>query len=274
MAVAMLPPAFTAALTTLAFLWRIERRDGIVIGLTSHDRDLLVEGLRYRATPGMTPSAIERDDGFDTDTVTLSGALSSDLISDTDLAAGRWDAARLRVSLIDWSDPAAEPLLLIRGELGLVQSGAAGFSAELRGPSSRLDSPAAEETSPSCRASLGDRRCGVAMAGRRRMARVTAINGRALSLDSAHADGIYAAGMLRWLDGANAGLDGRIAASAGTGIMLRDAPAFAPSVGERVLLIEGCDRRFSTCVERFGNALNFRGEPHLPGNDMLIRYGG
>jgi uncharacterized protein len=32
------------------------------------------------------------------------------------------------------------------------------------------------------------------------------------------------------------------------------------------------DQRFSTCVSRFANALNFRGEPHLPGNDLLTRY--
>ena len=44
--------------------------------------------------------------------------------------------------------------------------------------------------------------------------------------------------------------------------------------GSRAELIEGCDRRLTTCAERFGNAVNFRGEPYLPGNDLLTRYPG
>jgi hypothetical protein len=37
---------------------------------------------------------------------------------------------------------------------------------------------------------------------------------------------------------------------------------------------EGCDKQFATCVNRFKNALNFRGEPHVPGGDLLTRFGG
>ena len=34
----------------------------------------------------------------------------------------------------------------------------------------------------------------------------------------------------------------------------------------------GCDKRFATCAERFGNSLNFRGFPSIPGNDFLSRW--
>jgi uncharacterized phage protein (TIGR02218 family) len=44
--------------------------------------------------------------------------------------------------------------------------------------------------------------------------------------------------------------------------------------GVRVRLTEGCDKRFETCRVRFANSVNFRGEPHLPGNDLLTRYPG
>ena len=43
--------------------------------------------------------------------------------------------------------------------------------------------------------------------------------------------------------------------------------------GVRVQLREGCDHTIATCSARFGNAVNFRGEPFLPGNDLLARYG-
>ena len=43
-------------LATIALCWRLERRDGVALGFTTHDRDLVVEGLVYRAAPGMLPT--------------------------------------------------------------------------------------------------------------------------------------------------------------------------------------------------------------------------
>ena len=34
----------------------------------------------------------------------------------------------------------------------------------------------------------------------------------------------------------------------------------------------GCDRQLRTCRERFDNVANFRGFPHIPGNDFVLRY--
>jgi uncharacterized phage protein (TIGR02218 family) len=44
------------------------------------------------------------------------------------------------------------------------------------------------------------------------------------------------------------------------------------SVGAAVVLRAGCDKRFETCRNRFSNAVNFRGFPHMPGNDFVARF--
>jgi hypothetical protein len=41
-----------------------------------------------------------------------------------------------------------------------------------------------------------------------------------------------------------------------------------------VELVEGCDKSLATCATRFANMVNFRGEPYLPGIDLLTRYPG
>lgn len=264
---------FKCELTNLALCWRLARADGAVLGFTSHDRDIAVDGVVYRAMPGMVPSAIERRDTLDPDTVELAGALTSNLITTADLNAGRWDGAQLRVFAIDWTDPYEEPLFLLRGVLGDIESDGTRFSAELRGPAAALELPVVEETSPECRASLGDRRCRVDLSGRRRLARVVSSDGLALVFDDLPgAPDDFAFGLIRWLEGPNAGLSGSIAASAGNSITLRDPPPFETDAGALVELTQGCDKRLSTCSSRFGNAANFRGEPHLPGNDLLVRY--
>lgn len=260
-------------LTTIALCWRVERRDGVTIGLTAHDRDLEIGGLVYRAAPGMVPSAVARSASLDSDSIDVQGALTAEAISEADLLAGRWDGARVLLFACDWSDP-GETAHLGEGTIGSVETRGGSFTAELRGAAAALDRPVVETTSPDCRAELGDRRCRVAMAGRRRFARVTAAEDAMLTLDSAEpvANG-WGSGRLRWFSGLNSGLEDAIALSNGASVTLRRPPRF-DAAGALVEVIEGCDKRLATCAGRFGNAVNFRGEPYLPGIDLLTRYPG
>lgn len=260
-------------LSSIALTWRIERCDGVAIGLTSHDRDLVIDGFAYGAAPGMTPSAVRRSVDLSADTMEASGALTAAAINARDLIAGRWDGARVAVAAIDWSDGSLVADLG-EGRIGAVEFGDGGFTAELAGVAQLLDRPVAEATSPECRAELGDVRCRVAMAGRRRFARVAAADAAVLTLDTAEpVANAYGGGLLRWVSGGNAGLDDSIAASAGMTVTLREPPRFAGE-GALVMLVEGCDKSFATCAARFANAANFRGEPFLPGIDLLTRYPG
>ncbi len=260
-------------LATIAYCWRIERRDGVAIGLTAHDRDLTVDGFRYRAAPGMTPSAVRRSARFDADSMDVTGALSGAAIGETDLLAGRWDGARVVLFAVDWTDP-SQPVPLGSGSIGAVEMRDGTLTAELRGAMAALEAPVVEMTSAECRAELGDRRCRVAMAGRRRMARVAAAAGTVLTLDVAESEpGALGGGVVRWMSGANCGLSDAVAMSDGAQVTLRRRPRFDPE-GALVEIREGCDKSLATCAGRFGNAANFRGEPYLPGIDLLTRYPG
>ena len=260
-------------LTTTALCWRLERRDGVALGFTTHDRDLAIDGLTYRAAPGMLPSSISLSDGFDLDTLDVKGALTSDAIRGEDLRAGRWDGASVSTFMVDWEASDGERLALARGELGEVTVQGDAFQAELKGPTAVLDRPVVEQTSPECRAQLGDRRCQVDMAARTRLTRIaTAIDDTTIEVAEAAAGNAHAYGLARWMSGANCGLETPILRSEGTRLFLREPPAFAPQAGDLVELREGCDKRLATCSGRFANAVNFRGEPHLPGMDLLTRY--
>lgn len=262
-------------LTTIALCWRIERRDGVAIGLTDHDRDLMIDGVLHRAAPGMTPSAIKRSDGLDADTMDVSGALTSTAITESDLLAGRWNGARVLLFAVDWTAAEAARVPLGEGTIGAVETQDDQFTAELRGASAAFDQPVVEETSPECRAEFGDARCRVPLAGRRRLARVAATAGQTVTLDQAEpGDNAYGLGLARWLSGENSGLQSAIASSAGAMITLRHAPPGIVAPGTLVELVEGCDKSIATCADRFANAANFRGEPYLPGIDLLTRYPG
>lgn len=261
------------ALATRAFCWTIERRDGAGFAVTSHDRDLLVGGTLYEAAPGMLPAAITKQLGLKEADAEVAGSLSSGALDEDDLALGRWDGARVGLVLADWRDPGAAVTPLLGGELGEVETGSDGFKTALRGAAAKLARAACPETSPECRAELGDKACRVDMSGRRAMRTIVAVESNQLTLDGAVGDE-FLWGRLRFLDGANTGLSTSVVAVDGVTVTLRDVMRGAIAAGERVMLSEGCDKRFATCCARFGNAANFRGEPHLPGNDLLTRYPG
>ena len=116
-------------LTPIALTWRVERRDGVAIGLTSHDSDLVIDGFDYRAAPGMTPSAVKRSGDLNADTMDVTGARTGAAISEADLLAGRWDGARVVVRAVDW-DARTVVTELGEGRIGQVETRDGAFTAE------------------------------------------------------------------------------------------------------------------------------------------------
>jgi len=263
-------------LTSVAYGWRLERADGVTLGFTSHDVDVTHDGILLRASPGMQPTTVLQSAGLDKDGLDVSGALTSDDIRADDLAAGRWDGAYLEIFLFDWTAPEAGKRVLAAGELGAVSFTDDAFTAELIGLQARLDKAVAPQTSPTCRARFCDAACGLNSARFQHLAKVASYDDNRISITAplAIADGYLAYGQLRWLSGPNCGSTVKIAHHADTEIYAYSAPFHVPKTGDLIALTQGCDKRMSTCAERFGNGANFRGEPYLPGNDLLTRYPG
>lgn len=265
---------FDRPLETVAMVWRIERRDGVALGFIAHDRDVAVAHFLYRAAPGMLPSAIEMDDGFDPLDMDITGALHHQLIRTDDLAAGRWDNASVRIGLVDWQLPDEGIGWLWSGHLGAVSSDGAQFSAELRGIKARLDQPFAPVASPSCRAQFCGAGCGLNRAAFEVLAMVFAADERGVTFDAVTLSdaAMFVHGRIRWISGGNVGLGADIIGQQDSALQIDGQLLAEPAAGDRALLIQGCDKSLATCSDHFGNAANFRGEPHLPGNDLLTRF--
>ncbi len=263
-------------LSTVTTFWRLMRRDGVLLGLTGHDRDLVFDGIVHRAAPGMLPSAVEMEGGLESDTMDVSGALTHDTISRADLMAGRWDGAGLVFGITDWMDPGAASHILARGELGAIEYSENGFQAELKSGKAVLDAPVAPQTSPTCRAALGDAHCKVSLHRYTHEAQVSSVDEAGIEFAGVTAaiapDYLY--GRLRWVSGANAGLGHGIEHVDGAALRLAGELSSAVQPGDRATLYQGCDKYMATCRARFDNMLNYQGEPYLPGNDLLTRYPG
>lgn len=276
---AALQAKLDAGATTLAWCWVLTRRDGAVFGFTDHDRALIAAGVACEPESGFSPGETRSEAGFSPARAAVFGALNSDRIAQADLDNGLWDGAQVDVYRVDWSEPDLF-FKAFTGEIGAVKRGERGFEAEVGGLSARLNRLITRVFSKTCDAELGDPRCAVDLdgGGFRDTVSVSAVvsaQGLCVSGAEARASGWFADGVLDWLTGANAGARARITVHRATGqgalLELDPAPAAAPAPGDEAMLTAGCDKRFSTCRIKFANTDNFRGCPHMPGNDLLVR---
>jgi len=278
------PEALSAHLarevTTLCHCWRVTRSDGAVSGYTDHDQPLTVEGTLFSPQTGFTASEARDTLGLAVDTVDIEGALASSGIDEADLAAGLYDEARVETLLVNWNSPSDFALLRV-ASIGKVTRRDHGFVAELVSATYRMDQVRGRTITRACDAELGDARCGFDLdqpgfSGGGSVLSLPGAGLLAVSGIGAFDAGFFSAGMLSWTSGARAGTAERVSAHrVGTeGVTLVLEPSGRPAVeeGDAFTLKAGCDKAFATCKARFANAENFRGFPHLPGNDAAYGY--
>ncbi len=271
-----------SSLKTLAYGWHLMRRDGVALGFTSHDHDQIVGGVHLSAQPGLAPTKIVSTLGTQSDGLDIDGAFTADALREDDLGNGRWDGAKMHIFLYDWNDLSADIQTLARGELGEVRQSNGAFTAEFLGLTAQLDHEVAPVTSPTCRARFGDHHCKLNRQRFAHILRVERVMGNRLMIDGPIAGDIsdFAFGELRWLTGPATGLSTYILDSDTVSLTLVEIPPIIATIsqdeilGYRVEAIMGCNKSISTCSNRFQNSVNFRGEPYLPGNDLLTRYPG
>jgi uncharacterized phage protein (TIGR02218 family) len=266
--------------TTVCHCWRLTRTDGWVAGYTDHDRPLTIGVVLYAPQTGLSASEARDTLGLAVDTVDVEGALSSDDISEEDIAAGLYDGATVETFLVNWRQP-ADFVLLRKATVGKITRTDGRFVAELESLVHSLDRPNGRYVSRSCDAELGDARCGFDpdnpdFTGTGTVTAYEAPSTLAVTgLDGFEA-GWFAHGVLTWTAGANTGRSERVEEhrkdAAGEALMLRPGSGIVAVEGDTFSVVAGCDKKFATCKAKFANALNFRGFPHLPGNDAAYGY--
>lgn len=260
----------------LAYLptcWKITRQDGTVVGLTDFDQPLEIEGVTYHSAGGFTPSDIDRQLGTTAAQISLQSYFS-DAISEVDIVRGAYDNAAVHVFRVNpYELPTsltATPYQydpLVSGRLGRFTLTDQTYTVEARGLQDQLNKSQGPVTSKRCRNEFCDSICGLNIATYTETHAITEIvSPNQIRIPSSNT--LYVGAKLTWLTGANTGGQTVVIQHA-SGILTLFNPPLTPAVGDTIQIIWNCDKTFSTCVQRFGNGVNFQGEPTLPGQDKI-----
>lgn len=271
---------FAQDVTSVCHCWKLIRRDGTVLGFTDHDRRLVVDSGVFEPETGLSASEARQSLGLSVDTVDVEGALASDRIRDEDIAAGLYDGATVETYLVNWRSP-TKFALIRKATIGKITRADGRFVAELQSLMHRLDQPNGRYVTRKCDAELGDGRCRASLSqpAFNAMGVVESFDGadmvRVSGLDGIDT-GWFSFGTLTWTSGAREGRTERIVDHGNDGslavltLQASNGPPFG--AGDGFTVVAGCDHSFATCKTKFANARNFRGFPHLPGNDVAYSY--
>ena len=265
---------------TLCHVWLVTRKDGVKLGFTDHDRDLLVEGINCQAATGWTAGAAETALGYGPGSLSASGVLDSAAISETDIQLGRYDHAVIELRRVDWQWPDLS-IQLWQGHLSKLTRDGERFTAEIEGPLGALDRMVGRTYGRLCDADLGNSRCGLAVSAPAYtgQGQIVSVQGRKLVLSGleTYDPGWFSGGLITALDGLALTIAAHTKRDDGKAVLvLQSAPSSAlaalMTAGKACSVRAGCDKTYATCKDRFANSANFQGFPHIPGDDFLSLY--
>lgn len=263
-----------SGVVTLATIWTVTRTDGIVIGFTDHDVDLVIGGVTYQSATGYTRTAIQSTANFAVDNLELDGLIVASAVSEDDLRGNKYQGAEVTVSVCDYTDP--DPVLLRRGWIGQITIRDGVYSAELRGLSDRLQQTIGRVYGRDCDADLGDARCGIdlGLPEHNATGTVGTVTSDSIFHDAARTEIKWTAGKLTWTSGNNNGVSIEVKKADGAGnIELWQAMPKPIAEGDAYAIQAGCQkRRVQDCIALYDNAINFRGFDTIPGTDYLANY--
>lgn len=266
--------------TRLCRCWRVRRHDGIEFGFTDHDEDVTFGGTVFRASTGLDASALQSANGLSVDNGQAFGALTAAAISEKDVRAGRFDGAGLDHWIVDWERPDLR-VLMFCGTFGEIRLKDGAFEVELRGLAEGLNAAVGRTVLRRCDRAVGDAKCGFNLEAEGFSAVGEALAGSGADTIVASglagfAEGWFTHGVVTWLTGPNAGETAQVKSDVrdGTGrrLFLWQEPGEPLGHGHRFRVTAGCDKRAETCQAKFKNFLNFRGFPHIPGEDWVAAY--
>jgi uncharacterized phage protein (TIGR02218 family) len=294
---------------TCAYLWKVKRDDGVILGFTTHDLDIAYDNgdgdglVTYLGSTGLVNSAVAGNSDLSVDNCEAQAFLDSPSMTESDLRAGLYDESVIKVMIVNWADLGMGHLLLRQGTVGIFKLKNGIFNTELRGLAYKLTTVLGRTYGTLCRAQFGSGLNGIDTCDDSRNLNVAQYlcrvdvtlyqqNGSVASAEdnrtivpnvglvmrgsatptAAAASGWFNDGLITFTSGELSGQKAEVKDWDGTTLALYLPLQFTPAPGDTFTIEPGCNKTLGDCRDKFNNVINRRAEDFIPGMDQILNY--
>ena len=260
---------------TICTLFSIVAQDGTSRYFTDHNNTLSVGGHSYVPSAGVSRQKLTVSNNAEVSNQEVAATILD--MPEGELQSGKWDNAKIEVSICGWKNPSAGKIIIFSGRIGVIQWTDAGFQADIQNYLRDLNKNIGSLVTAGCRHQLYSTSspraigfCGVNKAANTITGSVAHVLTQRIKFNIASTGkttGWASAGFLKFTSGPNAGLSYTVkiheVAGYGESVELYTPCIGTVTPGTTFELSAGCDHTFETCKTKFSNAANFGGFPHL-----------
>lgn len=257
---------------TIAHCWKIERKDGVIIALTNHDKNLVIDGLTYSPLAAPESTSLSFSTALNVDNTEMTSVLASEFINELDILGGKYDYAVTTIFIYDYVANSTIKTL-VSGYIGEVTTTNRTYTAEVRGYAQHLQKKHFKITTRTCPLIFGEQgtnKCNKSLAGLEETTTISEVSGQQkFKINSSAVNEFYTNGVVEWMSGQNLGIRLDIALYRDQEVTLWESMPYPISVGDSVKMTAGCLKTLDACIS-YNNIENYGGDPFLPGNDYYL----
>jgi uncharacterized phage protein (TIGR02218 family) len=276
---------------TRARMLRLDLVDGTTLAITDHDKNLIFDlgdgSETYLASTGMSVSDVQQSTGFDADDFEVTGPVTdTGLTTKTALLGGRFDGAVARLFQVNWANLADGAIEIQNGTVALATVRGGSFKLTVHSEIGKFQQTLGDVTTLQCRYDFGTAPCpAVPVSVTATVSAVTDERSFSVTYAGTYASDYFNKGTVQFTSGTLAGtrkveVYDFTSGGAGAGsLVLWTGLVEAPDIGDVLTLRQGCydlasnqSKSRVACVALLGSAVDFGGEPDLPGQDKMLTY--
>lgn len=248
-------------------------RDGTKIGITDHDEDIAFSlpeaagSVDYLAGTGFRISDVEIPINLDPGNYEVTGPIDA-VVTLPQLLGGRWRRAITYLFEVNWQAPAAA-IDLMKGVVTMTGPSGGEFKFEVQDDRHKLNQVVGYSITNQCRRDFAACCVNIAPETATTVASVTSALEITVAATITAQD--FVGGKIWFTSGVLAGTDPvEIFGVSGSTLTLFEPLPDVPTIGDALIIKEGCDGTLDQCRDRFSNAVNRIAFDAVPGSQALL----
>lgn len=263
---------YQSEVMTLSYLWKCTRMDGQVFGFTDADVDITFDGVLYKSSSAITPSATATQSSLAVNNLEVKAILDDETITESDLMAGLWNNAQIFLYQCDYRDITKGVVICASGQISDITINKTYFSTELRSLSQLAQNNVGTTYTTACTAILGDSKCRVNLEPFTVTGTIQDDTYRDRITDSSRTEeeNWFQNGVITITSGLNQGYKQEVKSNKDGVIYFQLPFPHNFEIGDTYTVYAGCNKTMNHCHNKFNNRLNHRGFPFVPSLDVTI----